>query len=121
MSTNVKQYPFPSKKQIAARIATEADYACTCLLVLYARQTEHEREVKGTINKNRRGFMSSHAVNGSKLSEKVLAGEALEPEELSFVQELVSHYGKQLAAHFRQEMIEKDPSLAEAARVFSAS
>jgi hypothetical protein len=120
MSSNVKQYPFVTKSALKARIASDDAFVLVCLGVLYSRQTAHEQDTKSTLNRNRMGFMSSHAVKGSTLAVKA-AGEGLVEEELGCAREIVSRYTKQLAAHFRAEAIEADPSLAEAARVFSAS
>lgn len=110
-------YPFLSKKSIAARIDADPTFALECLQIMYSRQTAYEQESKTTLNKNRRGFMSSHAVNGTTLAVKART-EGLDAEELAKAQAIVSHYTKQLAAHFREEALERDPSLAAAARVF---
>lgn len=96
-------YPYVTKKQVAERLADDADFRVECLLVLYRRQTEDEREEKDTKYKNRRGFMSSHAVWGTKLAEKVISGEDLTEEEEGKIEGIVPRYTKQLAAHFRAE------------------
>jgi len=96
-------YPYVTKKQVAERLADDADFRLQCLLVLYRRQTEDERETKDTKWKNKRGFMSSHAVNGSRLAEKVIAGEELTEEESGKVEGIVCKYSKQLTAHYRAE------------------
>jgi hypothetical protein len=96
-------YPYVTKKQVAERLADDADFRVECLLVLYRRQTTDERDAKDTKHKNRRGFMSSHAVNGSTLAEKVISGEELTDEDHGKVDAIVPRYGKQLASHFRAE------------------
>lgn len=118
--SNIKSYPFITKSQIKARLASEPAFVLTCLAIMHGRQTEYEQESKTTRDRNRRGFMSSHAVRGTTLAVKA-QGEGLTEQEMEAAQDLVSHYTKQLAAHFRQEAIVADPALAEAARVFSAS
>ncbi len=120
MTTKVTSYPFVTKSIIAARIEQDDAFMVECLGVLYARQTAFEQDTKSTLNKNRQGFMSSHAVRGSTLAVKA-AGEGLTEEETDKARGIVCRYTKQLASHFRQVAIEADPSLAEAARVFSAS
>lgn len=122
MATNkVKvQYPFRSKAQILAQVKEDDSFMLSCLGVLYARQTQHEQDTKSTLNRNARGFMSSHAVRGSELAVKAASGEALDGEQVAKARDIVSHYGKQLAAHFRAEAIEASPELAEIAKVFSA-
>lgn len=120
MTTNVTSYPFMSKTQIKARIAHDDEFVVQCLSIMLSRQTETEVERKSTLNRNRAGFMSSHAARGTTLAVKA-EGEGLTPEETEDARALVSRYTKQLASHFRADAIAKDPSLAEAARVFSAS
>lgn len=121
MTTKVTQYPFMTKATIRARIEGDRSFMLQCLAVLYSRQTSHEQDTKSTRDRNRKGFMSSHAVNASTLAVKAASGEELTEEEAAKATAIVSHYTKQLAAHFRAEAIEADPTLAEAARVFSAS
>jgi hypothetical protein len=113
-------YPFLSKNQIKARIVSDVVFAMECAQIMTSRQTDYEQEAKTTVNKNRRGWMSSHAVFGTTATNKLRQGEELEPHEVARLQEMVSHYGKQLASHFRAEAIEKNPELKAIADVFSA-
>ena len=115
-------YPFLSKSQIKTRIFENAEFALACAVIMTSRQTDYEHETKTTVNKNRRGWMSSHAVNGTKLTDKLQAEgrDALEPNEIAKLQDMVSHYSKQLASHFRAEAIEANPELKAIADVFSA-
>jgi hypothetical protein len=117
--SNIKSYPFVTKSQIKARLAGEPAFVLICLAVMNSRQTEYEQESKTTRDRNRRGFMSSHAVKGTNLAVKA-AGEGLTEEETETACGIISHYTKQLASHFRAEAVSADPGLAEAARVFSA-
>ena len=118
MTTNTNLYPFATKAQLKARIDTDPEFARECLLVIHARQTEVEQERKETINKNRRGFMSSHAVRGTELARKILGAEYLNPEEDELVVSIARAYTKQLAAHFRTAALAEKPELAEQAKVF---
>jgi hypothetical protein len=111
-------YPFQTKREICARLETDSGYRHSCLIVLYERQTADEQETKETKWKNRRGFMSSHAVNGTKLAEKLIAGEQLTDEEEDKLAGIVCRYGKQLAAHFRAQATAADPAKAEQAACF---
>ena len=113
-----KSYPFVTKAQIAASIASDFSYACNVLVILHNRQTSFEQEVKTTKDKNRRGFMSSHAVNGSRVAEKIKRGEELNDEDVAHVQAIAPRYTKQIADHLRAEAIEADPSLAVKAACF---
>lgn len=117
--SNIKQYPFVTKSQLRARLASEPAFVVLCLSIMLDRQTAYEQEAKTTVTRNRRGFMSSHAVKGTTLALKA-RGEGLTEEEQDAAQGIVLHYTKQLAAHFRAEAIVANPDLAEAARVFSA-
>lgn len=111
-------YPFVTKAQLKSRIEADLDFAKECLVVMYNRQTEYEQEAKTTVVRNRRGFMSSHAVRGANLALKVLSGEYLNPDEESLLQSIVSSYTKQLASHFRSQTLAEKPELAEQAKVF---
>ena len=119
MSNAAKQYPFVTKSTIAARIAQDDSFMLECLAIMFARQTSYEQDTRSTRDRNRQGFMSSHAVNGSFLAVKATS-EGLSEEETEKVRSIVCRYTKQLASHFRQVAIATDPSLAEVARVFSA-
>ena len=112
------RYPFATKSEIKARILADDSYVVSCLCTLYRLQTEHEQATKTTVERNHRGFMSSHAVNGCKLAEKVNAGEDLSSEEVSKARDIVCHYSKQLAAAARETALEANPDLAAEAAVF---
>lgn len=122
MGTNTSNnYPYATKKQIAERIATDFSYACSCLVVLWNRQTEYEQNTKTTLNRNHRGFMSSHAVHGSRIAEALASGtpgEELPPEDQARVQTIVCRYTKQLAAHARAQADAENPELAAKAAAF---
>ncbi len=111
-------YPFESKAQIAAKIESSDEYMLLGLCQLHTWQTEHEQETKTTEEKNRRGFMSSHAVNGSKLAEKVKAGETLTGEEIAKARSIVCRYTRQLAVASREASLAANPELAATAAIF---
>lgn len=116
----VGSYPFRSKRSILEQVAADDAFALHCLCVIHDRQTEHEQATKSTKTKNRQGFMSSHAVRGCELAEKVKSNEPLSEEEMGLARAITGRYGKQLAAHFRAEVIAGNPELAKVAEVFSA-
>ena len=105
-------YPFRSKRDILAQIEIDDEAVIEAMGILYQRQTEDEKETKETKYKNRRGFMSSHAVNGTRLVEKMMGGEEWDEADLAKARSIACRYGKQLAAHFRQEVLEGNPDLA---------
>jgi len=118
MTTNTTSYPFLSKNQIKARLADDQDFVRKCTLIMQDRQTAYEQATLSTKDRNRKGWMSSHAVFGGKMAAKIRSGEAMSLEEEARLTETVSHYGKQLASHFREEAIAENPALKTAAAVF---
>lgn len=121
VNKNPKPYPFRSKKQIVEQVNSDDEYCLACLTVLYARQTASEQDSGTTQTRNRQGFMSSHAVVGTKLAKKLAEEGTLEGEDLEQARAIVCRYGRQLAAHERAEEIAKDPAKAELAKLFSAN
>lgn len=111
-------YPFVTKAQLAGRIATDDDFVKECLVIMYRRQTTDEQEEKDTKYRNKRGFMSSHAVRGTELALKVVADEWINPEEMELARSIVKSYTKQLAGHFRTQTLAERPELADQAKVF---
>jgi hypothetical protein len=111
-------YPFETKAQI---LASQSDLAVckSHLITLFQAQTADEQDTQDTKYKNRRGFMSSHAVTGSQLALKVIAGEDLSEEEEAKVRNIVSRYGRQLAVFSREAAIAANPDLVSIAKVFS--
>jgi len=113
-------YPFETKAQILA--AQEDFEVCKRHLVtLYQAQTADEQDEQNTKFKNRRGFMSSHAVNGSKLALKVIGGEEITDEDVVAIRGIVCRYGRQLAAFSREAAIAANPELKAIADIFSAA
>ena len=116
--TKTTSYPFLSKKQIAARLESDPLFRVAALVILFQRQTAHEQNTETTLNRNKQGFMSSHAVNGCRLAKKALSGEELTAEDLGKIESIVCSYTRQLAEHLRGEAIAQNPDLAKAAAVF---
>lgn len=112
-----QSYPFVTKAQLAAQLQSYP-FACAAMLVLFDRQTAFEQDTSSTLSKNRRGFMSSHAVHGTRIAKAIRAGEALSEEDVARVMAIAPRYTKQLAEHFRQGAIEADPALAAKAACF---
>jgi hypothetical protein len=113
-------YPFLTKAQIKARLETEPGFRYEAMAILHTLQTEFEQNTKSTRDKNRQGFMSSHAVNGSRVAEKIKAGETLTPEDEAIVQKIAPRYTRQLAIWFRAKAIVEQPELQAVAALFSA-
>ena len=125
-------YPFMTKAMIAARLEEEPSFRVEALCILHTLQTEHEQATRSTLNRNKMGFMSSHAVHGSRIAEKVKAGLAqgdclgvvmatvLTVDDWAKVDSIAPRYTKQLAAYFRAREIAENPALAKVAALFSA-
>jgi len=112
------KYPFTTKREILAQLETDATFREQCMLILHARQTSDEQESMSTKYKNARGFMSSHAVNGTRIAKALMSGEALSDEDVVLMDSMVKRYTKQLAAHFRTEQLKNQPELAEETACF---
>lgn len=113
-------YPFKTKRQILDAQA-DLEVCKQDLVTLYRLQTEDEQETKTTRHKNGRGFMSSHSVNGTLLARKVMSGEPLDAEDEAKIRAIVCRYGRQLAAHSREQAMNANPELRTIAAVFSAA
>ncbi len=111
-------YPFATKAQIKAELDASFDVRCWAMVTLYKMQTAYEQNNKTTVVKNRNGFMSSHAVNGTRVALKLLAKEELDEANVELINKIAPRYSRQLAVIARQAALESDPSLAEKAAVF---
>ena len=116
VSTN--NYPFTTKAQIKANLDSSFDARCAALVTIFKHQTPLEQGVSKTLSSNRVGFMSSHAVNGSKLATKIMTGEELDNTEVELVNKIAPRYSRQLAVLERNAALAANPELAEAASVF---
>ena len=74
-------YPFQTKAQIKAELDESFEARCDAIVTLYRLQTEDEQDAKTTKYSNKRGFMSSHAVNGTRVAEKLIAEETVDTLE----------------------------------------
>lgn len=120
MSNSGNLYPFVTKAQIKEQLASDPQFRIQAMAILHTLQTEHEQATRTTLNKNRQGFMSSHAVKGCKVAEKIKAGEKLTAEDMEVVDTMAPRYSRQLATYFRAKAIADDPALAKTAALFSA-
>lgn len=113
-------YPFASKSSIKARLLEDGSYRLEAMVILFKLQTSYEQSTSTTLTRNRMGFMSSHAVHGTRIARAILAGEELSPEDVGRVEKIAPCYSRQLAAQARQEAIEANPALKAVASLFSA-
>lgn len=115
---NTNSFPFITRKQIKATLDSSFKARCDAMVTLYAAQTNQEKATDKTLFSNRAGFMSSHAVNGSKVAKKLIAGEELDATDVGYVDQIAPHYSRQLAALARAEALAANPELAEKAALF---
>jgi hypothetical protein len=125
-------YPFVTKGQLRERLESDPAFRVEAMCIIHTLQTDWEQAAKATKDQNRQGFMSSHAVNGSKVAEKAKAAlrapggtmatamAALTPEDWKHVDAMAPRYTRQLAVFFRAKQIAENPALAETAKLFSA-
>jgi hypothetical protein len=111
-------YPFYTKSQIKEKLATDFDFACSAVCVLYTLQTNEERAVGAASGKDKRGFMSSHVVRGSKLANKIANNEVLNAAEKQQVFDIAKCYSKQIARYHREVMMREHPELAEIGKAY---
>lgn len=119
-TTSANLYPFVTKAQIKAKLENDPEYRKQAMCILLALQTEHEQATESTLNKNRQGFMSSHAVHGTRVAKKIMTGEELSSEDWGHVDAIAPRYTRQLACYFRAKAIAENPALKTVAALFSA-
>ena len=119
-ATTANLYPFVTKNALKARLETDADVRLQAMAILLALQTEHAQATETTLNKNRQGFMSSHAVHGTRIGKKIRNGEEITGEDWAHVDAIAPRYSRQLAVYFRARAIAENPALKAVAALFSA-
>ncbi len=120
-ATTANLYPFVTKAQIKERLEQDPQYRRQAMVILFALQTAYEQDTSTTLSKNRQGFMSSHSVWGTRIAKKLNAGEELSAEEVGKMDAIAPRYSRQLAVHFRAQMIAEQPALKAVAALFSAA
>ena len=111
-------YPFLTKAQIAERLYQSFEARCEAMCLLHTLQTEYEQSRRVTLSRNRQGFMSSHAVVGSRVAEKLKAGETLEDEDVIAINKIAPRYTRQLAVYERAKQIAENPELQKFVAMF---
>lgn len=119
-TTSTNLYPFVTRNQIKARLEADAAFRNQAMSILLALQTEAEQATESTRDRNRQGFMSSHAKHGTAVAKKINAGEPLTVEDMANVDRIAPRYSRQLASFFRAKALVEQPALAAVAARFSA-
>jgi hypothetical protein len=109
----MNNYPFATKSQIKALLASSDSAVAMAVIILQDRQTSFEQATRSTKDRNHRGWMSSHAVRGGRLADEIVATGTLSADSLVLARGMVSRYSTQLASHIRAQAVEADPSLLE--------
>lgn len=121
VSRQPNMYPFIGAKTVKARLENDSEVRRVAFMTLFHLQTEHEQAVGDTKDRNKRGFMSSHAWHGARIAKAVLAGETLSSEDEAKIDEYAVRYSKQMAAALRSHAIAEEPELGVTARQFSVT
>ena len=111
-ATTANLYPFMTKNQIKERLSADPTFRCQAMVILYTLQTAFEQSTESTLNRNRQGFMSSHAVHGSRVAKKIKAGEQLSSEDWDRVNTIAPRYSRQLACYLRAQAVADQPAHA---------
>jgi len=119
-STTANLYPFVTKASLKIRLEAEPAFRHQAMVILFTLQTQYEQETSTTLNRNRQGFMSSHAVHGTRIAKLIKAGEPLSIEDEVRVDAIAPRYTRQLAVFFRAQAIAENPALKAVAALFSA-
>ena len=126
-----RQYPFVGEKSVRKALDSNADLKVANAVLMYWLQTEVEQGAKETIEKNRRGLMSSHAATASKTIMHLISGASLDDtleykaDGIKFVghEAYLTHvggrYAKQLSVALRSFAIAQEPELGVTAQMFS--
>lgn len=126
-----RQYPFIGEKGVRAALERDEELKIANAVLMFHLQTEFEQATKETKDKNRRGFMSSHATTGTKLVQALLNGEMGDEDKeykvdglalvgsTSFLRHVGGRYAKQLSVALRVWAIRREPELGITAQMFS--
>jgi len=74
-----------TEESVAFELATNTEWTERAIVMLYLRQTEMERTVNETLNKNTVGFQRADVLMFSRYARKIQNGEHLSEAELAFV------------------------------------
>lgn len=115
------QYPFVGAKAVKAKLENCRETREVAFMTLFHLQTQHEQEAGDTKDRNKQGFMSSHAWHGARIAKALLAGETISAEDQDRIDQYAVRYSKQMAVALRNHAIAAEPELGEIARQFSVS
>ena len=119
VSRQPNMYPFVGAKAVKAKLESSREARELAFVTLFHLQTEFEQEKQETKDRNKRGFMSSHAWHGSRIAKAMIAGETLSDEDSARIDEYAVRYSKQMTAALRSQAIADEPELGVTARQFS--
>ena len=115
------QYPFVGAKAVKAKLESCSETRQVAFMTLFHLQTEHEQAVGDTKDRNKQGFMSSHAWHGARIAKAILAGETVSAEDQDRIDAYSVRYSKQMAVALRNHAIAAEPELGAIARQFSVT
>lgn len=102
-----RAYPFPTKAQLAERIANESGYAVQCVQLLHALEAP----------------MCSHRAAFTKLVGQIEASKDATKSRtiVAEARRLASRYTRRLALEERKSILSENPELSSLAELFSAA
>jgi hypothetical protein len=104
-------YPFVTRRQVVARLGRDPEFAGACLAIL------HRRFVDRDILPPPAGWMASDVKRAEELYSRLDAGEA-SPSDLALATKLAQRYARQIASHFRDDELARNPSLKPLAAIY---
>lgn len=113
-------YPFVGQKACKSALDSRPEVQVAMMATLLHLQTEVEQQVRDTKDKNKRGFMSSHAKHGTAVGEKIRDGRELTADDWATIAKIAPHYSRQMAVALRTYAIGQHPELGITAAMFSA-
>lgn len=121
VSRQPNMYPFVGQKAVKAKLEASRDMRELAFVALFHLQTDFEQDKGETKDRNKRGFMSSHAWHGARIAKALIAGETISQEDSDRVDEYSVRYSKQMTAALRTEAIRQEPELGITATQFSVT
>ncbi len=112
-------YPFIGEKTVRKALTEDYDLQEAVVCMLYFLQTESEQARRDTESKNKCGFMSSDAFNGTRIAETLIQDGVLSVEDCDRVPKIAMKYARQTTVQLRRMAMVNDPKLASYAAVFS--
>ena len=127
-----RQWPFLGKAAFRKILQEDTNASLASFILQFHLQDESEQMCRETIEKNRRGYMSSHAKTATAIAQAMLSGEEIFPPSGGFkadgmrfdtMMEYAQHVGSRYAESTLKEVIrymrQNDESLDRTCRLIA--